>query len=1200
MARLVTPLAMLAACLVSPFALSGQAGTAVRGRILDSTRVGLPAVEVVIVAQNESRTVTTRADGSFLAYFPEGPQSFFLMARRIGFHPVSWTAQIEGQRQVVVTDTVLRPSLFALPAILVQSTGGAVGARPSLPSPLAGLERALSLSKLIMTVDGDLEEAMRRLPRSALSDSALGSVLLDGMSFSGSRLPPDAIAGARITSTSSDVGAGNVDGEQMQLVSAQGTGRPEATVRVFGSAPWLAWADPLDAAKPRRQFQTTGFVAGPIPGTALRTHLSWNATLSSRPALSLFGLSPENRLRLGITDSALTSLQEAMRQVGLGTTLRSRSELTQRQVTLAWNLTTPLGSRSSAILSLIPSWGETDGLVGSLASPGTARRLTSGNHAASLRLSSLLGMGVSDLRSAVSLDRSTIGGLIDLPGARVQLNTMAEDGVTGLTTVTVGGAGGRTARQSTRWETRHTLSWVPGNGTHRLEAGQAMTWAWRTPSNASDAQGTFSFLGTEQLAANTPSAYTRALDATPVRTAAGVLSLWGRDTWRVSSRVGMELGVRWDRHLVGAAPTRDTLIEAAFGRRTDQRVAFGSVAPRLGVVWLVKTKPFDRDFPTRRVEGTNLVLGSPLGVGGGSSDGGVVRVGGRNGYRLAATIGAYPTTTPADRLAELLGQSGATGSGSLQCAGPATPVPSWQEADPPPTLCADGSSAGGITRLTPRHQLVASDYTAKLTWKASLSLSGLTVGSWRVEPSVLLAATTHRDDAVDLNLQTDPRFQLAAEGGRPVFVPVDAIDPQSGIAGQRAQRRHAGLGEVWEQRSDLRSRSAQFDLVARTEKFIGPFPLEVQYRLFSQQAEARNDPYAPQGIRWQRSPVTHQFVVGSHGFRLWWFTLGAAWRLSSGARYTPMVATDINGNGRADDPAFIPGSAMTQADPALAQQLDALLQSTSSMAASCLRNQAGQLAAIGSCGTGWQTQFDFRLQLDPPSTVPLSRRLRAELRLENAGGAVARLLGLSEEAFGSTRINAAPDQRLFHVTGFDPVTRTYQYQVNQLFGRFHQQGEQRGGGRTFQVHLGLSYQFGGGAGVRNAMAQRYQAATGGLLPDSVLTQRLIAETFINPADTLLALRDSLALSPEQVVEFTKLRDEFAATARLLIAPLVRFVTREGLGMRDEEFYIHSNAARLAGLEMSTQMQERIESLLTAEQRARIFARAQRRGLSGNP
>jgi hypothetical protein len=142
--------------------------------------------------------------------------------------------------------------------------------------------------------------------------------------------------------------------------------------------------------------------------------------------------------------------------------------------------------------------------------------------------------------------------------------------------------------------------------------------------------------------------------------------------------------------------------------------------------------------------------------------------------------------------------------------------------------------------------------------------------------------------------------------------------------------------------------------------------------------------------------------------------------------YTPRVAGDVNGDGAANDIAFVPAPSSSQG-AALAEALRA----APAAALRCLERQGGRVATRNSCTGPWSGGVDLQLSLSPPWP---SRDADVQLVLSNAAGAVDRLLHGSARArgWGDT---PSIDPTLLVVQGFDPDAREFRYQVNPRFGQ---------------------------------------------------------------------------------------------------------------------------------------------------------------------
>src|SRR6185436_2628920 len=170
-------------------------------------------------------------------------------------------------------------------------------------------------------------------------------------------------------------------------------------------------------------------------------------------------------------------------------------------------------------------------------------------------------------------------------------------------------------------------------------------------------------------------------------------------------------------------------------------------------------------------------------------------------------------------------------------------------------------------------------------------------------------------------------------------------------------------------------------------------------------------------LRWANFPI----------FDLVYLT--AVVRVQSGVHFTPMIASDVNGDGAINDRAFVFGAASGDPTAAAIQQL---IGSGSSAARSCLTTQLGELASRASCQAPWTTFNAVQLKFNPRK-IGLPKRTSVALTVANP-------LGIADLALhGSSGIRGwgqsiPPDENLLFVRGFDPVARRYTYDVNQRFG----------------------------------------------------------------------------------------------------------------------------------------------------------------------
>ena len=87
------------------------------------------------------------------------------------------------------------------------------------------------------------------------------------------------------------------------------------------------------------------------------------------------------------------------------------------------------------------------------------------------------------------------------------------------------------------------------------------------------------------------------------------------------------------------------------------------------------------------------------------------------------------------------------------------------------------------------------------------------MGTWTIGADLSLARGVSQSGYTDRNLGPE-QFQLAVEGGRPVFAPAALINPGSGVVSLAASRKDTRFGQVLLLDSRLGSKSAGITLSA--------------------------------------------------------------------------------------------------------------------------------------------------------------------------------------------------------------------------------------------------------------------------------------------------------------------------------------------------------------------------------------------------
>ncbi|MEO7367424.1 MAG: Spy/CpxP family protein refolding chaperone, partial [Gemmatimonadaceae bacterium] len=451
-------------------------------------------------------------------------------------------------------------------------------------------------------------------------------------------------------------------------------------------------------------------------------------------------------------------------------------------------------------------------------------------------------------------------------------------------------------------------------------------------------------------------------------------------------------------------------------------------------------------------------------------------------------------------------------------------------------------------------------------------------------------------NAVDLNLDTNPKFTLASEGGRPVFAPVASIFPQTGAIALSGSRLQPRFGVVSELNSDLTSDSRQltasfqgFTTKAITFNASYTFTRSVDHAHgistfggFGGSASTAGNPNLA-----ERATSDQERRHSLIGVVTWpikpVIELTAVARLTSGGFFTPFVAGDVNGDGLRNDRPFI-FDPLSSPDTAVGNGMSRLLSSAPDRAKQCLTAQTGTIAGRNSCSVPWSTSFDLQANLKP-SGFGLGRKLTISIVGLNTLAGIDRILHGNDNLHGWGQ-PVFPDRTLLYVRGFDPVRQKFIYQVNEHFGAAS------GSRNAFRIPFQLSARARLTLGVDPARQQMngvFGARGGARLTPDDFRQRL-ARAVPNVFSQILDLNDSLKLelTTEQKGKLGVLGDSLQAKADTIIGSLA-----QTLGGSDAK-----NADPLQlGLKMRGKIQEArtlaqkalkdAEAVLTPEQWAKI-------------
>ena len=977
-------------------------------------------VEAMSLDTRVLRNATTDARGRYRILFPDGGGRYQIYVRALGYTGV----RLAGQRRTddddrIQVDARLTGQPVEVQELTVRGGNNLLRAQAPTPGSTEAVQTPDRLARL--PVDASDFNAIAALAAGVVavggSDSTSASfsvagqgpnanaTTLDGLTLGAASVPQDAVRATRVVTNTYDVSRGQFSGGLVSSTTRSGTNVFQATGNGNLRDPSLAWDgnDPTRQTGAVQQF-STGF-GGPIKHDRLFYFVSGQIRHRDDRLLSASTLAPSGAERFGLAADSLDRFLAIVDSFGVPINAPGNPDSRFGRdlsglVRTDWVLT------QGQTLSLRGDWRRSDQdptRVSSLGTSASGGQQESDGGGVMLTLSSRIGQGlINEAKAYASRSSNSATAYLRLPQARVQVSSVLSDSSVAFSSLSFGGSSSLPQNgRTTGLEVTEELSWLPGNASHRVRAGAFYTTSESRQSTGGNRDGTFVYNSLADLAAGTPSFFTRTLSAATRQGRGNTTALYLGDVWRPIPSLQLTYGLRGEHSWFGGAGAYDPVIDSLFGLRSDRLPTETRISPRVGFSW--SSTPSNGP-PAWTVRGGVGEFRSPIPL------------------QLAASAAASVNGAETQ----------------LVCAGPSVPTPDWNAYLNDPTTIPDTcagppspSSAGA-----PTYTLFGPQVDAPRAFRSSIGVQHRH-GLLQYGVELTRANGSAQSGFLDHNLGAS-QFTLAGEGGREVFVPASAIDTLTGAVSLAASRVDPSYGQVLEitSRYKNRSTSVAFSASGIVGKGI-TFNTSYTWSKSNDQVSALSgggrggsagvDPltqeYAPSDFDRRHQIVGTLFFPLGHGFEL--TSIG---RLTSGAAFTPSVAGDVNGDGARNDRAFIPDPAT--ADPATATAMQALLGRASPRVRDCLEQQFGKVAARNSCRGPWQPSLDFQVNYKPPV---LAQRLTISLVTSNFLAGVDRLVHGANDLHGWGQFTR-PDPTLVTVRGFDPSSSSYRYEVNQRFG----------------------------------------------------------------------------------------------------------------------------------------------------------------------
>jgi len=1206
-------LAAAGVALGSARSLAAQADV-IRGQVTAAAD-NAPILGVVVTATsisgNVSRTARTNSDGRYTIIFPGGDGDYWVTFAGIGFTSRRFEVKRLADESVLIADARLPP--ITLDTIYVR----AGHRRPSRTEPtgdVSGTDRPVDASLVSPEQAGDLAAMGATVPGVTYIPGTNGdpsgfSVLglstdqnlttLNGLSSSATDLPRDAGVSISVATSPYDVSQGGFSGGALNVRTFPGSNYLVQSMSAIGNAPPLEWTDPAGRALGQQftNLSLGGLFSGPIAYDKAFYNVAYQVGRRSNDLATLLNTGPLGLQAEGIAQDSVTRLLGILRGVGAPVTVSGfpTSRLGDQASFLGSFDFAPPSSTSGQALNLTVngSWNRaTPASPLATQLPASSFASTGWNASARLQHTAYLGFVLSETGLSWSLSRRYLSPYLEQPSGSVLVQSDFPDGTSGVQAIQFGGTSLQSTATTGSLELRNQLSWFSTDSKHRVKLDAEVrrdSWA---QTQASNLLGTFTFNSLADLEAVQPASFTRQLGSLRASGSELVGALSLGDAYRPGSGFQIVYGLRLDGDHYLDRPASNPDVERLLGVANDRVPDGVYLSPRVGFSWTY---------------GTAEQIGAFQGAAR------VPRAIVRGGF------GVFQNTPSAQLLGQAIVNTGLpSATQQLTCVGAAAPTPDWSAyaADPAsvPTQCADGSQGTVFASGAPNVTLFAPGYAAEKSVRSTLQWAGPVLDN-HLMATVTGTYSLNLDQAGSRDLNFDPtvRFTLPDEGNRPVFVQPTSIVPATGAVATLDSRVSAQFNRVTELVSNLRSWSRQLQLQISPLSLNSTFTWGLAYTFSSVRDRANgftSTGGSPLDVSEARSAMDwrHQIQVtlGANLFDL----LRVNWvqRFTSGSPYTPIISGDMNGDGYANDRAFIFDPART-ADTALASGMSRLLAGSPGSVRRCLDPQLGRVAGRNSCEGPWTTTGFLSLAFNPLK-VRLPQRATLSLQVANPLGAFDLLLHGEGHLHGWGQ-TPAPDPRLLIVRGFDAGADRFIYEVNQRFGATSQAVSAVR--NPVVVTLSLMVDLGPTRERQylNQTLDRGRTLTGTRASAPFLRAVYGSGGIINPIATILAQADSLHLTGPQADSLATLNWWYVTHLDSIWSPVIR----QYVGLPDrydrKAVFERYRKAREASVDLLVTAAPAIRSLLTASQRRKLpdlitayldprYLAAVRSGTSGTP
>jgi hypothetical protein len=1194
--RRLLSIVVVAALLTFDAAITQAQGVdVIRGQVTGPENQPLENANVTAtsVTGGVNRYARTDGSGRYTITFPGGEGDYFMGFTAIGFTPKRFEVKRTADQEILVADAKLSRAAPMLDTVRVAAERNRVNRNDNKQPDISGSEQAATNAAVAANQQGDLNAIAATIPgvtpvTGADGDPAGFSVLglssdqnsttLNGSPFGSSNIPRDANVSSSVVTTPYDVSRGGFSGAQFNIRTGPGSNFIRRSTSLNLDAPSLQWTDPAARALGQQYSNLSlgGSMAGPIVFDKAFYNVSYQLGRRSSDLHSLLNTDSVGLQATGISADSVARLLALLGQSGVPTTIGGRvpaSRLSDNgSVFGSLDFTPPSSSTGQTFNVTFNGFWNRQTPIGQLASEVPAHSGdrtgwnagTQLNHTAYVRSTIL-----SESTVGLNGNRNYGSPYAALPSASVLVNSTFADGTTGVRNVSFGGNPFlSTNNTNLGLNATNALSWFSKNNKHRVKFTSELRQDAYRQDQTSNLLGSFYFNSLADVQANRPASFTRSL-LPRIQSASqtvGAFSLG--DSYKKSSDLQIQYGLRLDANRFSTSPTFNPDVQRLFGVRNDETPNKLYVSPRIGFSWTYG-------------DATQIAAFE----GAARAPRAVVRGG----------VGVFQNLPNATLLSGAIDQTGLPGAvQQLSCVGPAAPIPDWASymADPStiPSLCADGTNGTVFASNAPNVAMFAKDYTAPRSVRGNLQWNGPILSNrFSLTAEATLSRNLNQRSFIDLNFAPTEQFTLLEEDGRPVFVQPTSIVAQTGAIASRDARVSPLFNQVRQQVSDLVGESRQLRFSLSPITFSSNFTWNAsyvwadnreQYRGFSSTTGNPLDVQTGRGDFDSRHQITYS--LGYNFFdavRVNWFG-----RFQSGSTFTPLISGDVNGDGYANDRAFI-FKPSTASDPQVAAAMQALLDNGSASARDCIASQLGKLAQRNSCTGPWTSSANLNISFNP-TKIRLPQRATLTFNVSNPLGAADLLMHGESKLHGWGQF-AFPDQTLLYVRGFDAANQRFKYEVNPRFGSTNPQFSPFRQPVTLTMSLRVDV---GPSRERQTLTQ--QLDRGRKTQGQKLTAPMIKAMYgtggvLNPMSQLLRQSDTLELTGVQADSLASMNRRYTVRLDSIWSGVAADLANAPVEYDQGDAYGRYKRAREASVDLLISLAPTINALLTPEQRRKL-------------